>query len=80
MSNEKDLPMEYVLNLKADRKQAKLTQQEVADRLDIPRSQLIRYEKGINELPIRYLIKLCRIYNTTPNEMLSYQSLQEDVE
>ncbi len=70
--------MEYVPNLKAYRKRAKLTQQEVADRLDIPRSQLIRYEKGINELPIRYLVKLCRIYNTTPNEMLSYQSNNDE--
>ena len=66
--------MEYIANLKKYRKQAKLTQQEVADRLDIPRSQLLRYEKGVNELPIRYLIKLCKIYNITPNEMLSYQS------
>lgn len=70
--------MEYVPNLKTYRKRAKLTQQEVADRLDIPRSQLIRYEKGINELPIRYLIKLCKIYDTTPNEILSYQSSKDE--
>lgn len=66
--------MDYLPNLKTYRKKAKLTQQEVANKLDIPRTQLVRYEKGLNELPIRYLIEMCKIYGTTPNEMLSFES------
>lgn len=65
--------MPYVSNLRHYRQDAGLTQQEVADKLEIPRTQLIRYEQGQNELPIRYLIKLCKIYHKTPNEMLGYE-------
>lgn len=35
------------------------TQQEIADYLGTTQQVYSRYEKGINELPIRHLIALC---------------------
>ena len=35
------------------------TQKEVSEYLGIKQQQYARYEKGINEMPIRYLQKLC---------------------
>lgn len=67
--------MDYITNLKTYRKKANLTQQEVADKLNIPRTQLVRYEQGLNELPIRYLLQLCKIYKTTPNKILGWTEL-----
>ena len=62
--------MKYIENLRYYRKKAGLTQQQVAEQLNIPQTQIVRYEQGKNELPIRYLIALCKLYNTTPNDML----------
>lgn len=36
-----------------------ITQKEVSEYLGIKQQQYARYEKGINEMPIRYLQKLC---------------------
>ena len=66
--------MEYVANLRHYRQNAGMTQQQVAETLQIPRTQLVRYEQGKNELPIRYLIELCKLYNTTPNDMLGFDN------
>lgn len=64
--------MDYLQKLKDYRKAANLTQQEVAELLQIPQSQIVRYEQGKNELPIRYLIQLCTIYGITPNDILGF--------
>ena len=67
--------MDYVQNLKRYRQIANLTQEQAAEKLLIPRTQLVRYEKGINEIPIRYLIELCKLYKTTPNDILGFESV-----
>lgn len=36
-----------------------ITQKEISEYLGIKQQQYARYEKGINEMPIRYLQKLC---------------------
>ena len=64
--------MNYLQKLKSYRKAANLTQQEVAELLQIPQSQIVRYEQGKNELPLRYLIQLCKIYGITPNDLLDF--------
>ncbi len=40
-----------------------LTQKEVADYLGIRQQQYARYEKGINEMPMKYLHDICQILN-----------------
>lgn len=49
-----------------------LTQQEAAAALGLQQQQLSRYEQGKNELPIRYLIELCKLYEVTPNWILGW--------
>lgn len=46
------------------------TQQEIADYLGTTQQVYSRYEKGINELPIRHLIALCRYYNVSSDYIL----------
>lgn len=46
------------------------TQQEIADYLGTTQQVYSCYEKGINELPIRHLIALCRYYNVSSDYIL----------
>ena len=44
------------------RKQAGLSQAKVAGVLGIPQQQYCRYENGQNEIPVRYVVVLCKLY------------------
>ena len=52
------------------RKERKLSQNTVAKVLDIPQQQYSRYEQGQNEIPVRYVIELCRFYNVSADWLL----------
>ena len=62
--------MKYCERLKKARQTRGMTQQVVADCLEIPRTQLTRYERGINETSVHYLIKLCKLYNVSADYIL----------
>lgn len=47
-----------------------LTQKQVAEYLKITQQVYSRYEKGINEMPIRHLIALCKFYNVSADYIL----------
>ena len=47
-----------------------LSQQAVAEYLKTTQQVYSRYEKGINEMPIRHLIALCKFYNVTSDYIL----------
>ena len=47
-----------------------LTQQNIADLLCTTQQVYSRYEKGINEMPIRHLITLCKFYNVSADYIL----------
>ncbi len=64
--------MDYITNIVQIRKAHKESQAQVAEYLNIPQQQYSRYENGKNELPIRYLIELCKHWNTTPNVILGF--------
>ena len=49
--------------LKKIRLQNKLTQKEVANLLDIPKTTYIGYEQGRRKLPVPIAIELGKIYN-----------------
>lgn len=53
----------YNERLREIREDRDLKQDTVAKAIGISQKQYSRYELGINELPIRYLIKLCKYYN-----------------
>ena len=60
------------MNLKKIRKEQKLTQSEVAKKLNIDYTTLGRYENGISEPNITTLIKLADIYHTTTDNILGH--------
>lgn len=62
--------MEYTENLKALRIDHDESQAEVAAAIGIPQTQYSRYEIGVNELPLRYLVKLCQHYNVSADYLL----------
>ncbi|MGN1124046.1 MAG: helix-turn-helix domain-containing protein [Eubacterium sp.] len=62
--------MNYIKNIKDLRVDNDMTQQEVADYLGTSQTMYARYERGANELPIRHLIKLCKLYNVSSDYIL----------
>lgn len=47
-----------------------LTQQDVATYLGTSQTMYARYEREANELPIRHLIKLCKLYDVSADFIL----------
>lgn len=62
--------MSYTKRIIEARKKNGLSQTQVANALMIPQQQYSRYEKGDNELPIRYLVQLCNIFNVSADYIL----------
>ena len=50
-----------------------LTQSQVAQILGTSQTMYARYERGANELPIRHLVALCRLYNISADFFLNTQ-------
>ena len=46
------------------------TQQQIAELLNTTQQAYCRYEKGINEFPLRHLVTLCRFYHVTSDYVL----------
>ena len=61
------------MNLKQIRKEKKMTQTEVANKLNIDYTTLGRYENGISEPNLTTLIKLANIYHTTIDNLLGHK-------
>lgn len=49
-----------------------LTQTAVAEILGTSQTMYARYERGANELPIRHLITLCKLYNVSADYFLGF--------
>ena len=47
-----------------------LTQAQVAEILGTSQTMVARYERGANELPLRHLAALCRLYNVSADDLL----------
>ena len=50
-----------------------MTQQAVADYLGTSQTMYARYERGANELPIRHLIALCKLYGVSADYFLGLE-------
>ena len=59
--------------LRGMREDHDLTQSQVAQILGTSQTMYARYERGANELPIRHLITLCRLYNISADFFLDTQ-------
>lgn len=64
--------MNYSQRIRNLREDNDLTQQEIADVLQIERSYYGKYERGIHPMPIEYLIKLCKYYNISADYILGF--------
>lgn len=60
----------YVDMIRELREDNDLTQSEVAKFLGTTQQVYSRYENGENELPIRHLISLCKLYNVSADYIL----------
>lgn len=56
--------------LKILRKSLNLTQKMIAESIGIDQRQYNRYENGKNEIPLRYVKKICEIYKISADWLL----------
>ena len=61
---------EYWEVLRDLREDHDLRQEDIARLLETTQQVYSRYEKGINELPIRHLVALCRFYDVSADYIL----------
>ena len=52
------------------RKKNALSQKQVADLLGVPQQQYSRYENGKFDIPVRYVITLCKFYGISADWLL----------
>ena len=69
----------YNVILRELREDHDLKQKDVAKVLNISQQQYARYEKGINVMPVTYLIKLCQFYNISADYILGLTSKIETI-
>lgn len=60
----------YYPRLKDLREDHDLSQQQVADYLDMKQPQYSRYERGLRDVPTDVLIRLARLYKTSTDHIL----------
>lgn len=65
----------YIENLRELRESNNLNQTQVAKILGISQQVYSRYERELNELPIRHLIRLCEFYNVSSDEVLGIKKV-----
>ena len=53
-----------------------LSQAQVAELLGTSQTMYARYERGANELPIRHLIALCKIYQVSSDYILGLEKTE----
>ena len=63
----------YLKRMRDLREDHDMTQQAVADYLGTSQTMYARYERGANELPIRHLIALCKLYGVSADYFLGLE-------
>ena len=60
----------FLEKIKGLREDNDLTQTQIAEILGTSQTMYARYERGANEMPIRHLISLCKLYNVSADYLL----------
>lgn len=60
----------YIERIRSLREDSDYTQDYVASYLGTSQTMYARYERGANELPVRHLIYLCKLYNVSADYIL----------
>ena len=66
----------YIQRIRNLREDHDYTQEYVAAYLGTSQTMYARYERGANELPIRHLIMLCRLYEVSSDYILGLSNYQ----
>ena len=66
----------YVKRIRNLREDHDYTQEYVATYLGTSQTMYARYERGANELPIRHLIMLCKLYRVSADYILGFTDLK----
>lgn len=56
-------------NIRRARLDANMTQAEAAEKLGITAQAISNFERGINSIESSILLRMCEIYNVSPNEI-----------
>lgn len=57
--------MNYAQNLTEFRREKGISQNQLAELLQTTQQQISKYEKGVQEIPVRHLIKIANTYKTS---------------
>lgn len=61
----------FLEKLRGLREDNDLTQAQIAEVLGTSQTMYARYERGANEMPIRHLVALCKLYNVSADYLLN---------
>ena len=61
-------------NIKTARKIKGLTQKDVAQTFHMTQQQYSRFENGVYELNYKQIYDICKLLDTTPNELFEYDN------
>ena len=75
-SNRDIFKVDYIRRMRDLREDSDYTQVYVATKLGISQTMYARYERGANELPIRHLIALCKLYSVSSDYILGLDDVK----
>ena len=70
------MDIDYKKRMRDLREDSDYTQESVAIFLGTSQTMYARYERGANELPIRHLISLCKLYNVSADYLLGLSNVK----
>ena len=62
--------MDVAENLRKVRLEKGYSQMDIAEVLDTTQQQYSKYEVGVNEIPVRHIITLCKFYKISSDWLL----------
>lgn len=62
--------MLYIDRIRQFRQENNITQAQVANALGMSQQQYFKYEKGVNEMPVRYVVAFCKHYDVSADWLL----------
>ena len=65
----------YTERLLLAREKRGLSQKDLSEMIGLKQQQYARYEKGINIMPVTYLIKLCKFYDISADYILGLSNI-----
>ena len=71
--------MNNIIKLAEFRKSKGISQRELAELLQTTQQQVSKYEKGVQEMPVRHLITIADTYNTSIDYLVGRDTKTKDV-